>query len=246
MTDEEMIALSEGEPFTFACAQENSCFNSCCRDLNQFLTPYDVLRLARHSALSSQIFLSRYTVRHTGPRTGLPVVTLVPVGNGSLACPFLGPDGCVVYENRPSSCRIYPLVRVASRCRQTGGVTETFMLLKEPHCKGFENPRTWTARSWMENQGLSVYNEMNDALMSLLSLKNRTLQGPLPNGAAEAFYSACYDLDGFREELKAGKKECPDRGPGTPDPFCATDEELLLAAFRHVSGLVQGLSKKGA
>jgi hypothetical protein len=97
----------------------------------------------------------------------------------------------------------------------------------------------------MENQGLSVYNKMNDALMSVLSLKNRILQGPLPEAAAEAFYSACYDLDRFREEMKEGKIERLAGAPGMPDPFQAPDEELLLAAFRYISGRVQALGEQG-
>ncbi|MEZ4604032.1 MAG: YkgJ family cysteine cluster protein [Desulfobacterales bacterium] len=36
-------------------------------------------------------------------------------------CPFVTADGCRVYQNRPSSCRMYPLIRVVRRARADGG-----------------------------------------------------------------------------------------------------------------------------
>ncbi len=117
MISEAMTELSLDSSFTFRCAPGISCFNLCCRDLNQFLTPYDILRLKRHFGMTSSDFLRRYTAVHTGPQTGLPVVTLKPKEKVFLTCPFVVPEGCLVYENRPSSCRIYPLIRILSRSR---------------------------------------------------------------------------------------------------------------------------------
>ena len=39
--------LDTSQPFCFACSPKVPCFNACCRDLNQVLTPYDVLCLKR-------------------------------------------------------------------------------------------------------------------------------------------------------------------------------------------------------
>jgi len=73
-----LIPLDPNAPFRFSCSPEAVCFNECCRDLNQALTPYDVLRLKRKLGISSQHFLQQYTRRHAGPGSGLPVVTLIP------------------------------------------------------------------------------------------------------------------------------------------------------------------------
>jgi len=36
--------LTRDDTFTFACHPGVSCFNQCCRDVNIFLTPYDIIR----------------------------------------------------------------------------------------------------------------------------------------------------------------------------------------------------------
>ena len=45
--DAPLTALGLDEAFRFACGPEVACFNDCCRDLFQALTPYDALRLKR-------------------------------------------------------------------------------------------------------------------------------------------------------------------------------------------------------
>ena len=199
--DSEMTALSLDDPFTFSCARHVPCFNECCRDLNQFLTPYDIIRLKHHLGLSSGEFLERYTVEHAGPETGLPVMTLKPDYAAGLACPFVSPEGCRVYTDRPSSCRTYPLARLVSRSRETGEMTEQFVLMKESHCLGFCEEKTQTVREWIADQEIDVYNRMNDLLMELISLKNRFRPGPMDLKSKYLFTMALYDLDHFRTQI---------------------------------------------
>lgn len=200
MTDT-MTPLSTEESFRFSCSAQVPCFNECCRDLNQFLTPYDVLRLKNRLQLPSSVFLQRYTTQHNGPESGLPVTTFKMKAESDFKCPFVTPEGCSVYEDRPSSCRMYPLARAISRSRETGEIREHFMLIREPHCHGFNQDRTQTVREWIENQGLTSYNRMNDELMEIISLKNRMIPGPLDRHSRDIFHMACYDLDRFREKI---------------------------------------------
>jgi len=196
--NEEMIPLALEESFRFSCFKDVPCFNECCRDLNQFLTPYDILRLKNALEMTSGEFLSTYTHSHTGPDSGLPVITLKPADPGERICPFVTVNGCRVYENRPSSCRAYPLARLASRSRETGRITEHWALIREPHCRGFEQDKTWSVREWINRQGLPEYNQMNDLLMEIISLKNQYDQGPLDIKSGHLFHMALYDLDNFR------------------------------------------------
>ena len=199
--DPDMSPLLPGESFCFACSPDVPCFNECCRDLNQFLTPYDILRLKNSLGLSSGEFLQRYPVSYIGPETGLPVVSLKQDQTDNLKCPFVRATGCAVYANRPSSCRMYPVARALSRSRETGVTTEHFALIREPHCRGFVDAEKKTAEKWLEEQGLKEYNEMNDRLMTLISLKNRLLPGPLEPRLLEQFRLALYDLDSFRQAI---------------------------------------------
>jgi hypothetical protein len=90
---------------------------------------------------------------------------------------------------------------MASRSRETGKITEQYFLLKEPHCLGFKNGRIWTAREWIEDQEILVYNQMNDLMMEIISLKNRLIPGPLDIKSRLMFHMACYDLDNFRSHI---------------------------------------------
>ncbi|MBW1988239.1 MAG: YkgJ family cysteine cluster protein [Deltaproteobacteria bacterium] len=193
-----------GQAFCFSCGPGLSCFNACCRDLNQFLTPYDILRLKGNLALSSEEFLGQWADIHTGPQTGLPVVTLKPAGPEG-ECPFLSPQGCRVYPDRPSSCRAYPLVRLVGRNRATGQVSERWFLLREDHCRGFEESASITPEQWVESQELLPYNRMNDRFMTVLAAKNRLGPGPLPEGLERDFRLACYGLDSFGPLLEQGR-----------------------------------------
>lgn len=197
---DEMIPLSVNDTFRFSCSAKVPCFNECCRDLNQFLTPYDILRLKNRLGISSGVFLERCTTQHTGPESGFPVVTLKTSQSSELRCPFVTPRGCSVYEDRPSSCRTYPLARMASRSRETGSITEQYVLIKEAHCLGFQQDKVWTAQEWIKDQGAEIYNEMNDMLMEIISLKNRFRPGPLDMKSRHFFHTACYDLDAFRTQ----------------------------------------------
>lgn len=201
MMEPDITPLAAEEAFGFACSPCVACFNECCRDLNQFLTPYDILRLKNRLALTSSRFLETYTTQHTGPETGLPVVALKPAHTETLRCPFVTTSGCSVYPDRPSSCRIYPLARAISRTRETGKITEHFARLKEPHCLGHEQETTQTVREWVEKQGLAPYNEQNDRLIEIISLKNRLKPGPLDLAFARRFHLALYDLDTFRAKI---------------------------------------------
>ncbi len=199
--ENEIIAIGPDEKFKFACIPEVPCFNECCQDLNQFLTPYDILRLKNNLKLKSWEFLEKYTIRHLGPETGLPVIVLRQDPASGMKCPFVTPKGCSVYDDRPSSCRIYPLARLATRSRETGKITEHYALMKEPHCLGFKENKSWSPLEWIKSQGLEIYNEMNDMMMETIARKNRLHPEPLDMKEQHIFHIGCYDIDRFGIEV---------------------------------------------
>ncbi len=230
-----MTPLPADEPFQFACSNQGPCFNDCCRDLNQFLTPYDILRLKKHLGLTSAQFLEQYTSQHVGPETGLPIITLRPDYAAGLKCPFVTSQGCSVYKDRPASCRMYPLARAIVRSRLTGQIEEQFMLLKEPHCHGFEQGPHMTAREWMRYQDLTIYNAMNDRMMAIISIKRQLKPGPLDLKANRMFSMACYDIDAFRQHIAANGLPVNLDTQGIDLSTLPTDDVALLKiAFKWV------------
>jgi hypothetical protein len=73
------------------------------------------------------------------------------------------------------------------------------MLIKEAHCLGFSESKSWTAKAWEEDQSVQPYNEMSDLLMAIISLMNRSGRKQLTGEEKELFYLACYDIDRFRD-----------------------------------------------
>lgn len=203
--------LAPDASFHFLCHADIACFNQCCRDLNQYLTPYDIVRLKNRLRLDSTQFLKQYTVSHVGPRSGLPMVSLRMVAREGLRCPFVTTSGCTVYEDRPGACRTYPLGRMAVRQQGQDHCKESYFLIKEPHCRGFEESTTWTIDAWKNNQQIHTYNTMNDLMMDLVTLNNRRNKKKLTPDEAAVFFLACYDLDRFkgvalRKGLLAGER----------------------------------------
>jgi hypothetical protein len=52
--------LEDDEVFSFRCHEGLECFTRCCRNLNLFLYPYDVLRLKNRLNISSEQLIDAY------------------------------------------------------------------------------------------------------------------------------------------------------------------------------------------
>ncbi|MBA3008712.1 MAG: YkgJ family cysteine cluster protein [Proteobacteria bacterium] len=239
---EDMIPVHEQDPMPFDCCPENICFNECCRDLNQALTPYDILRLKRNLGISSQVFLKEYTSLHYGPGSGLPIVAFKPNPGTGHECPFVKANGCKVYADRPGSCRLYPLARAIARDRETGEIDEYFALIEEPHCKGFGKKTDLSVRQWMNGQDVALHNQHNDKLMELISLKNRILPGKLEGAQSDQFYLALYDQDAFRTQIfekDLVKNFC--LSPSFLESLKTNDEALLDFGIAWVKNMLFGI-----
>ena len=75
------------------------------------------------------------------------------------------------------------------------------MLIKESYCLGSNQGKKWTIRQWEEGQETGIYNEMNDLLMEIISLKNRLMPGRIDVKSEYLYYMACYNLDTFRSHI---------------------------------------------
>lgn len=240
MPTPELHPIEPEETFRFACHGEVPCFNHCCRDLNQALTPYDVLCLKNYLKVSSQEFIRTYAAMTTGPSTGLPVVSLRFGDDVEKRCPFVTPEGCSVYAARPSSCRIYPLARALRRDRSDGRISEHFAVVREPHCRGFEQQGNQTVRQWVADQRLDTYLAMNDALMELIALKNQLRPGPLSAEHAQWARMALYDIETLREKALAAELPGMNEGRLSPLPPSSDDRKWLQWGLRWINRILFG------
>jgi len=235
-----VLPLEAGASFNFDCHPKVPCFNACCGNLSQVLTPYDIICLKNHLGCSSGQFLERYAMVYSGPATGLPVASLRFDRRRGGLCPFVGPEGCTVYPARPGSCRLYPLARGAA-LDPGGKPREHWALIKEPHCRGHESSRTRTIDQWIRDQGLEDYLEFNDLLLEIISLRNKSGGRPLAGDRRRSFVTAAYDLDRFRAQVLDGTRNC---GPEVAEKVAAagaSDTDCLKVALRWLRREMGGL-----
>jgi uncharacterized protein len=235
-----LLPIEADERFRFACHDKVSCFNHCCRDLNQALTPYDVLCLKNFLKISSRDFIQTYAILYTGASTGLPVVSLRFGDDEENRCPFVTPEGCSVYAARPASCRIYPLARALRRDRTDGRLSEHFAVVRESHCHGFDQQETQTVHQWIVNQRLETHLAMNDALMELIALKNRLRPGPLASAHSQWARMAMYDVETLQAKALAGELPGMDASPLHPLPPKGDDTAWLQWGLRWINRLLFG------
>ena len=164
------------------------------------LTPYDIMVLKNHMGISSEEFLSVYTEPQILEKTDLPVVTLKLLDDELKSCPFVKDDGCLVYEARPTTCRYYPL-GVGSLSHKEGTEEDDFyFFINEPHCKGFEEKKSWTVKNWRNDQGVDIHDDINAGWTDLLVLKRSfPANVKLSEKAKQMFFMVCYNIDAFKK-----------------------------------------------
>ena len=193
--------LAEGETFSFACHEGLTCFTQCCRNLNLFLYPYDVLRLKNGLGVSSEEFLDTYTDMVMRAGNHFPDVLLRMSDNEEKTCPFLADSGCAVYPDRPDTCRTFPLEQGIIFEGGAGKARDVYIFRPPDFCLGQYESRTWTTQSWAEDQEAVTYHEMTIRWSEVKALFQSDPWGAEgPSGAkAKMSLMATYNLDRFRE-----------------------------------------------
>jgi len=154
----------------FSCHKGIGCWNACCSNIDISLTPYDIIRLKKRLGISSTEFLKDYTVPYELEKDGIAGVKFRPVENGT-ACRFMKPEGCSVYEDRPTACRYYPVALLSMRKQDEYTDTESYALVKEDHCKGHDESRRITIADYRKEQGVEEYDELTRGWRQLVLKK---------------------------------------------------------------------------
>ncbi|MBT3700729.1 MAG: hypothetical protein HOE62_21075 [Alphaproteobacteria bacterium] len=62
---------------------------------------------------------------------------MIKSGNGKGPCTFVSEEGCsIYYEDRPATCRYYPLGFGPFKTKDANDVADFHFLIKEDHCEG--------------------------------------------------------------------------------------------------------------
>lgn len=235
--------LTLDSPLQFACHPGVSCFTACCHNIKIILTPYDILILRRRLNIPAHEFITQYTEPTYLEKTDMPGVQIKLTGDKN-GCPFVTPEGCTVYTDRPSACRYYPVGMADFHEGGTDDAAEEkfFFLVKEPHCKGHEEPKRWTIRDWRADQGVDVRDEMNKEWLRLvMRRKSFGLQATLSDAAKRMFFMASTDLDTFRKFVfESSFLDTYEVDADTVATIREDDVELMLFSFRYLANTLFG------
>lgn len=203
---EGMVPLGQAE-FQFSCHPGVACFTFCCRNVDMILYPYDIIRLKCALGIDSEQCMRMYTVVEKGDNPYFPTVKLKLNPDEQKSCPFLKDSGCTVYNDRPTSCRTYPLERAVDRSSTIGIADEYYFLTHHAYCLGHNENKTWKVNNWVRNQRLVEYNVMNEFWAEIDTVfRQNPWRGEGAAGEKQQLaFMICYNIDGFRRFAEENK-----------------------------------------
>lgn len=228
---EGMIPLGKSA-FPFRCHAGVSCFTTCCRKLELYLYPYDIIRLKNALSLDSEKFLQTYAGMVPGTNPLFPAVILRMRDNEECTCPFLGEGdaGCTVYADRPSACRTYPLERAVDRSSRSGRPDEYYFMTSHNYCLGHHETQSQTVAVWLRDQRLLDYNRMDDlwAEMDTMFAANPWQNEGAAGPRQQVAFLVCYNIDGFRRLVHEQDLLSKFKLSRSEVTACESDDEALL------------------
>ncbi|MCF8067181.1 MAG: YkgJ family cysteine cluster protein [Desulfobacterales bacterium] len=241
------IRLEKNDIFKFRCHPGVSCFNLCCRNLNLFLYPYDVIRLKNNLGISSDRFLDDYVDVVLRPGSHFPEVLLKMSGTEEKTCPFLTPGGCTVYPDRPDTCRTFPIEQGAVYDAKTDNVNRVQFFRPPDFCRGQDEETEWTPQTWANDQNAETYNKMTLRWYEIRRLFEDNPWGHEgPDGRkAKMAFMATYNIDGLKDFifnstfLKRFKLKS-----STQKRIKKDDKALLLFGFEWIKFYIWGIQSK--
>ena len=193
--------IEAGDTFNFRCYPGIGCFNLCCRNLNLFIYPYDLIRLKNALGISSDEFLDNYVDVVLRPSNFFPEVLLKMAETDEKTCPFLTSSGCSVYADRPDTCRTFPIEQGILHDAGTKKDLPVHFFRPPEFCQGQHEDNEWTITSWSDDQDAEQYHKMTIHWAGLKRLFQNDPWGPQgPQGPrAKMAFMAVYNVDRFRE-----------------------------------------------
>ena len=228
----------------FRCHPGVSCFTDCCGGIKIVLTPYDILQIRKRLNMSAAEFLHTYTEPTYLEKTDFPGVVMKLTDEQR--CPFIKSkkEGCMIYSDRPSACRYYPvgMANFHEGAQEGQDSEEFYFVVKEPHCRGFEEDKTWTIREWREDQGVDLRDKMNKGWMEIvMRRKSFGYQATLSEQAKRMFFMASTDLDQFRSFIfDSSFLNTYDVDRETLDKIKEDDVELMLFSYKLLASMLFG------
>lgn len=128
-------------------------------------------------------------------------MTLKLLDDEKRSCPFVKDgEGCIIYHDRPTTCRYYPLGIASLSYTPEKEGDEFFFIVRESHCMGFDEQKEWTVKEWRRDQGVDIHDEINAGWTELVVMKKSFPANiTITEKAKQMFFMASYNIDKFKQ-----------------------------------------------
>lgn len=209
--------LDVNSPFSYQCRR---C-SQCCRNRHVLMNPYDVICLAHTLQISTGQFIQQFLL------LSQEGAFLRHRLNGD--CIFLEKNDCLVYQDRPLSCRLYPLQQVPSSGKNL------FSKLELPLGSAGIYGKNGTVAQYLNRQEAQYWMDATDVYTDLLMRLYEKMQlEESPSSVAELmqnvtrFMAIILDADVMIDALQ--QQSCP-----------PTDtEKKMQAHVKAIETLIEG------
>ena len=191
------------DTFSFDCQM---C-GKCCRKREEpiAMTGLDIFRICK--ALDKQPWdvLTKYMKGVVGHTSHLPLVYLDERPDGS--CKLLHKGRCIVQENKPIVCALFPLGRF-----KADGEFQFKYFLSQSHCIGTKTRnKEWTLQEWLDNFQIEEYEQESLAwhklLMGIVKVTAKMPIDKITPHIIEAMFMALYLHYNINEDFVNQVKE---------------------------------------
>jgi len=222
--------------FRFNCYKDIECFTKCCGQTDILLTPYGILRMKKRLGISSEEFLKKYTYTYIDEKSSHPYAVLKMMDDKQRRCPFVTPEGCTIYTDRPTSCRYYPIgqgtMRRGSGEGPVGG--EFYFFIRDPNCLGYQEDKEWTIETWGIDQEVNLYDDMNKEWKEI-QLRRDIHGHSLDDKKQAMMHIASYNLDKFKKYVfESGLLDLFDIDKGENEKIKTDDVALMKFGFKYL------------
>jgi len=152
--------LHPNDTFTFECAMCGDCCRKRCEPI--ILTGADIFRIAKTLGTTLRETIKKNMIGYIGDNSHVPVLALDERLDGS--CRLLRKGKCMVHQNKPAVCALFPLGRYFDSRNQT-----FHYFMNERSCQsGRRNGKQWTLNEWLDEFSIRESEPMTLAWHKLL------------------------------------------------------------------------------
>lgn len=180
--------LQLGDTFRFDC---DMC-GDCCRKRSEpiLVTGADIFRAAQALDVTIEEVLDKYLEGYVGGDSHVPLYVLTERLDGS--CKFLCKGKCMIHQNKPAVCALFPLGRMFDVRDNT---YHYFVNVTRCH-PGQARGREWTLREWLEAFSIQETEAMTSAWHRLMmifaqktcKMRKEDIRGKLLDDMRRAMY----------------------------------------------------------